>query len=274
MRNRLLAACLSLSLAACGTEASGPALDESPRPTGTTADVQSALAALPAAHVLGAHDDGVPYMIRGELGSAGGPMKGLAAREAHARLGSALEAIAPVFRLRAADLMVQRLSRDEQGHQHLRFQQTGRPARGGRRARGARGRGGQCLRGQRLGPGWLARVRRAKLAPEAALKAAVEGSSARGAASQGGRGAGLRALRGQPGAAAGLRGAREGRARGHARRRPRLRGRAARRHPARQPAHPHGAQPQGVLGQQRLHHAGHAQAQRGPGAPSATPTWT
>ncbi|MCY1073690.1 M4 family metallopeptidase [Archangium lansingense] len=125
MRNRLLAACLSLSLAACGgTEASGPAPDESARPTGSIADVQSALSALPSAQLIGAHDDGVPYMIRGDLGSASGPVKGLAAREAHERVGRALDAIAPVFRLRAADLVVQRLSRDEQGHTHIRFAQT------------------------------------------------------------------------------------------------------------------------------------------------------
>lgn len=125
MRNRLLAACLSLSLSACGgTEAPGPAPDASSRPTGSTADVQSALAALPAAQVIGAHDDGVPFMIRGELGVASRPVMGLAAHEAHERVGPALEAIAPVFRLRAADLVVQRLSRDEQGHTHIRYAQT------------------------------------------------------------------------------------------------------------------------------------------------------
>ena len=37
------------------------------------------------------------------------------------------------------------------------------------------------------------------------------------------------------------------------------------------PADPHRAQPQGLHGQQRHHAAGHAEAHRGPGAPSATP---
>ncbi len=125
MRNRLLVACLSLSLAACGgTEATGPASDGSTSTTGSTGDIRSALAALPSAEVLGAHEDGVPFMIRGNLGSASGPVMGLAAREAHERVGPALAAIAPVFRLRAADLVVQRLSRDEQGHTHLRYAQT------------------------------------------------------------------------------------------------------------------------------------------------------
>ena len=115
MRNRLLAACLSFSLAACGgtTEASG-----------STGDARSALAALPSAEVLGTHDDGVPFMIRGELGSAGGSVLGLAAREAHERVRTTLVAVAPVFRLRASDLVVQRASRDEQGHTHIRYAQV------------------------------------------------------------------------------------------------------------------------------------------------------
>ncbi|OJH33374.1 M4 family metallopeptidase [Cystobacter ferrugineus] len=114
MRNRLLATCLSLSLAACGgTEA----------PT-TTKDAHSALAALPSAEIIGTHEDGVPFMIRGELGSVGGSVRGLAAREVHERVSSTLAAVAPVFHLRAEDLVVQRASRDEQGHTHIRYAQV------------------------------------------------------------------------------------------------------------------------------------------------------
>jgi Zn-dependent metalloprotease len=126
MRNRLIAASLSLSLAACGPEASGPAQDESTGLTDarTTGDIRSALAALPSAEVIGSHDDGLPFMIRGELGAASGPLRGLSAGEAHGRVGTALAAIAPVFRLRGSDLVVQRSSRDEWGHTHIRYAQT------------------------------------------------------------------------------------------------------------------------------------------------------
>ncbi|PTL80062.1 M4 family metallopeptidase [Vitiosangium sp. GDMCC 1.1324] len=126
MRSRLLAACLSLSLAACGTETPGPTQDESTRLTdsGSTGDIRSALAALPSAEMLGTHDDGIPFMIRGQLASANGPVQGLAASEDHERVGTALAAIAPVFRLRASDLVVRSSTRDEQGHTHIRYAQT------------------------------------------------------------------------------------------------------------------------------------------------------
>jgi Zn-dependent metalloprotease len=126
MRNRLLAACLSLSLAACGMESSGARQDDSTGPLDSSnlGDLRSALAALPSAEVIGTHEDGVPFMIRGNLGSASGPVQGLAASEAQERVGTVLAAIAPVFRLRATDLVVQRTSRDELGHTHIRYAQT------------------------------------------------------------------------------------------------------------------------------------------------------
>ncbi|HYO54663.1 M4 family metallopeptidase [Archangium sp.] len=119
MRTRILAACLSLALTACETEPLEPSAG-----LGSTEDVQAALAALPSAEVLGAHADGVPYMIRGRLGSAGTSLQGLSAREAHARIASSLASIAPVFRLNPSDLVVRRLTRDEQGHTHIRYDQT------------------------------------------------------------------------------------------------------------------------------------------------------
>ncbi|MCY1080686.1 M4 family metallopeptidase [Archangium lansingense] len=124
MRHRLLVVCLSFSLAACGeTETPGPSQDERTPPfdTGTPEDVRSAL---PSAEILGAYDDGVPFMIRGDLGSAGGTVQGLTANEAQARVAPVLDSVAPVFRLRASDLVMKRTSRDEQGHTHIRYAQT------------------------------------------------------------------------------------------------------------------------------------------------------
>ncbi|WP_245591887.1 M4 family metallopeptidase [Cystobacter fuscus] len=121
----MLAACLSLTLSACGTEPS----ESSTRPErdqdvglDSTGDVQTALAALPSAEVVGSHDDGVPFMIKGRLGAA----QGLTA-------GASLSDIAAVFRLRASDLVRTRSHRDEQGHTHVRYGQTknGLPVVGG-----------------------------------------------------------------------------------------------------------------------------------------------
>ncbi|HEX5745438.1 MAG TPA: M4 family metallopeptidase [Archangium sp.] len=119
MRTRMLAACLSLALTACDTESLDPSAD-----TASTEDVQAALAALPSAQVLGAHEDGVPYMIRGRLGTSTSSLRGVSASEAHANVSAALSRITPVFRLQASDLVVRKLSQDEQGHTHIRYAQT------------------------------------------------------------------------------------------------------------------------------------------------------
>ncbi|WPB77037.1 M4 family metallopeptidase [Archangium violaceum] len=126
MRTRMLAACLSLTLTACHTTETQEtsAAQERADDIGSTADLRAALAALPSAEVLGAHDNGVPYMIRGRLGSAGTSVKGLSAPEAHARVGTVLARIAPAFRMDASDLVVRRVSVDEQGNTHLRYEQT------------------------------------------------------------------------------------------------------------------------------------------------------
>ncbi|WP_375765082.1 M4 family metallopeptidase [Archangium gephyra] len=118
MRTRMLAACLSLALTACGTESAEPSAD-----VASTEDVRAALAALPSAQVVGAHEDGVPYMIRGQFGASATSLRGLSAAEAHAQVSTALARITPVFRLDAADLVVRRLTQDEQGHTHIRYAQ-------------------------------------------------------------------------------------------------------------------------------------------------------
>ncbi|WNG58183.1 peptidase M4 [Archangium gephyra] len=119
MRTRMLAASLALALTACDTEPMEPSTGP-----GSIEDVQAALAALPSAQVIGAHEDGVPYMIRGRLGTSGSALRGASASEAHSHVSSALSRITPVFRLNASDLVVRRLSVDEQGHTHIRYEQT------------------------------------------------------------------------------------------------------------------------------------------------------
>ncbi|AKJ04117.1 Zn-dependent metalloprotease [Archangium gephyra] len=119
MRTRMLAACLSLALTACDTETVEPSTGP-----GSLEDVQAALAALPSAQVLGAHEDGVPYMIRGRFGTSASALRGVSASEAHTHVSSALSRLTPVFRLNTSDLVVRRLSQDEQGHTHIRYEQT------------------------------------------------------------------------------------------------------------------------------------------------------
>ena len=133
-----LAACLSLSVFGCGTEEVEPSVASETEGRVLTSDarlqdVATALSALPDVQVLGAHPDGVPYMIHGELGWVGESLAGFTAGQAHARVDPALERIAPAFRLDARDLVPQRISRDAQGRTHLRYAQTkdGLPVLGG-----------------------------------------------------------------------------------------------------------------------------------------------
>ncbi|MET0402503.1 MAG: M4 family metallopeptidase, partial [Cystobacter sp.] len=116
MRPALFAVCVSLSLTACG----GPTLP-APEAEDSPEGIRAALGALPEARVLGTHGDGTPFMIQGALGRAGGSVRGLAVGQAHARVAPALGAIAPVFRLRASELLAGRATVDEQGHTHLRY---------------------------------------------------------------------------------------------------------------------------------------------------------
>jgi len=126
MRTRLLTACLTLSLTACGGGAPDPRQEPEAQDTAlsSTQDLQVALGALPGTEVLGTHEDGVPFMIRGPLGMVERSLLGATAQDAHAQASAALAKVAPVFRLRASDLVAKRLTRDEQGHTHLRYAQT------------------------------------------------------------------------------------------------------------------------------------------------------
>ncbi len=182
MSNRYLrtfcAAWLGASLAACGSMQEG----EAPVQGGDDADIQSALARIKGAQVLGS-DEGVPYAVRGQFGRA---VQAQGALRSQPDVREALSLVAPVFRLDAQDLVFRRATVDAQGHQHLRFQQTKNGLRvvGGElvvhvdAAGNVYAANGSAKDGSRVPAA-------AKVAPEAALKAAVEGSSARGAAAEG-----------------------------------------------------------------------------------------
>jgi Zn-dependent metalloprotease len=138
LSNKLLrtfcAAWLGLAYAACGiTEQSGAEHGLAVTDEKDGEDIQVALSALRRASVVATHEDGVPSFIQGNLGRAEGPVSLLAEREAQARVQDALRGIAPVFRLRAEELVFRRMTVDELGHQHLRFTQTrnGRQVIGG-----------------------------------------------------------------------------------------------------------------------------------------------
>lgn len=88
-------------------------------------DIQQALNSLPGATVLGVHEtDGVPSFVKGNFGRATGNAKGLAPVDAKATVQNALATVAPLFRLSADNLLYKRATEDDNGNQHLRFQQT------------------------------------------------------------------------------------------------------------------------------------------------------
>jgi vibriolysin len=173
------AAWLGASLAACGSVQEG----EAPVRTDEDADIQAALARIKGAQVLGS-DQGIPHAVRGQFGRASRTQGALRSAEIDVR--GALSLVAPVFRLDENDLVFRRSSVDERGHRHLRFQQTkeGLPVVGGElvlhvdEVGNVYAANGSARDGSRVSSN-------AKVAPEAALKVAVEGSTARGAFSVG-----------------------------------------------------------------------------------------
>ncbi|WP_308809548.1 M4 family metallopeptidase [Archangium lansingense] len=186
MANRVMrtlcVAWLGASLAACGSTAE--VNEEAVRAGEKDVDVQAALARFKDVRVVGS-EAGVPYAVTGKLGrlSPAGAVGELRARD---ELREAVTDIAPVFRVSGEDLVLKRSSVDEQGHRHVRFQQTlnGLKVVGGEvvvhadRAGNIYAINGSARTGEQVSAA-------ATVAPEAALTAAVAGSSARGASSQG-----------------------------------------------------------------------------------------
>jgi Zn-dependent metalloprotease len=148
-------------------------------------DVQAALARFKDVRVRGM-EDGVPYSVTGNLGTLKGVADKVGALRMQEDARAAVEDIAPVFRVSGEDLVFKRATVDEQGHRHLRFQQTlnGLRVVGGELVLHTDGAGniyaanGSARSGEQVSAA-------AKVAPEAALKAAMDGSTARGASAQG-----------------------------------------------------------------------------------------
>ncbi|MFL5322302.1 MAG: peptidase M4 family protein, partial [Myxococcaceae bacterium] len=88
-------------------------------------DVEYALKALPSAEVTAIHKGGIPAFVHGNLGSAT-----IGSDES---LTVALSKLAPVFRLKDGNLVKGRVSSDELGNTHVKYQQMkdGLPVVGG-----------------------------------------------------------------------------------------------------------------------------------------------
>jgi vibriolysin len=177
----LCAAWLGTSLAACGSLQEA---QEAPVVPSKDADVRSALAQFSEVQVLGT-THGVPYFIQGQLGQAPRVSEQQASTGATSHI-EALETIAPVFRLTSQELLLQRSTVDVQGHQHLRFQQmlNGLKVVGGE-LRLHMDAEGLIYAANGSARGGVKVPTQPKLAPEAALKAAEQGSTALRASAEG-----------------------------------------------------------------------------------------
>jgi Zn-dependent metalloprotease len=130
LSNKLLktfcAAWLGLTFAACGTTDQQVGSDE----LMTSAEakdgsaLQQALSAVPGARVIDTHKDGTPSFISGSFGKTTRPALGLAAVDAKATVQASLSTVAPMFGLRADDLVFRSMTVDADGSQHMRFNQT------------------------------------------------------------------------------------------------------------------------------------------------------
>ncbi|ADO75215.1 M4 family metallopeptidase [Stigmatella aurantiaca] len=89
----------------------------------TGEDIRAAMSALKEVRVLATHEDQVPAFIRGHFGQASRGAAGAAVKEAHESVLNILRQVAPVFRLSPEELVLKRVSRDEQGHRYLRYGQ-------------------------------------------------------------------------------------------------------------------------------------------------------
>jgi vibriolysin len=186
LANRVLrtfcAAWLGASLAACGSTAE--VNEEAVRAGEKDVELQAALARFKDVRVLGS-EQGVPFAVSGKLGrvQAPGMVSELRANDA---VRAALEDIAPVFRVSAEELTLKRTSQDSRGHQYLRFQQVrnGMEVVGGELLLHVDTEGnvyaanGSLREAQGL-------ASRARVAAEAAERAAVGGSEALDARAQG-----------------------------------------------------------------------------------------
>lgn len=113
IRNSIVASLLLLT--ACGiqdAQMGGDTSNERDTVGSMPGDVEYALKALPAAEVVALHKGGIPMFVRGNLGSA-----------TPDKLSEEMTKLAPVFRLKDANLLQTRSEVDALGNTHVRFQQ-------------------------------------------------------------------------------------------------------------------------------------------------------
>ncbi|NTX02169.1 M4 family metallopeptidase [Myxococcus sp. CA040A] len=161
---------------------------EAPNGEAKDADVQAALARLPGAEVVG-QQEGVPFLIRGELGrltEAGGVSAQRARSDSGEEAREALAEIASAFRLRNDDLVFRRATVDAQGRKHLRFRQLeqGLPVVGSELVLHADPEG-LIYAANGSARGGSAPSARATVASEAARTSALAGTSVDGAKAEG-----------------------------------------------------------------------------------------
>lgn len=112
---------LKVSFLSSSSSSSAPPPQQSGVPQANLpADVYNAVKALPNARVELLGQDGIPSFVAGDLGRIQVTPDQITEKE----LLPALQKIAPVFRLRAQDLSLNRIQKDDLGFVHIRYRQT------------------------------------------------------------------------------------------------------------------------------------------------------
>ncbi|WP_081865125.1 M4 family metallopeptidase [Chondromyces apiculatus] len=125
IRKKLLRGLCLTSLVIAAAACQGPGDDSdmegdvASTPDERGADILAHLAALPEARVLHLDAAAVPRFVMGDLGKIE-----VATRAADTDFRAALDALAPVFRANAEELVLQKSSTDEDGVHHFRFSQV------------------------------------------------------------------------------------------------------------------------------------------------------
>jgi Zn-dependent metalloprotease len=176
VRTRILTALLVLPLAAC--EVSGDAASPGSQKQDELSDVTNSLAAMPGVEVVGRHDDGVPFLIRGRLGTVDSAVRGFAGADTVRAVSASLPSIAGSFRLRAEDLVVSRVNVDDQGFTHIRYNQmkNGLPVVGQELIVHLDSEGNIVMANGSARGGESGVATKARIAPHAAVTAALRGT--------------------------------------------------------------------------------------------------
>ena len=129
MRTLKLSVLISI---AAGCQQGAPGGGESKDNRDDLSDVDSALAQLPDATVIETHEDGLPRFVIGELAKVGDMQTDDVVAADQALRGS-LTPVLAVFRLTNDDLVLRKMSIDDEGGRHFRYDQVydGMPVIGG-----------------------------------------------------------------------------------------------------------------------------------------------